>query len=183
MAKDKLSQDYKAKFGTLTMRRGRDDDRKELFSWEPIPECIDKDCPLRDKCKFVKRGEYCQVAAGIVRSAAISIISNYGKKLNNAMRNRIGQHLMPLYAQLAKHSIYEASLNTPHFVDNKGNHKIDPVYKEIRETIRAIDMQWKNIGLNDMKVDSEEISGWYENMEKSAQKDMMKRQKIKLVKK
>lgn len=188
MAKNKLSQDYKVKFGTLTMRRGRDDNKKELFSWEPIPDCIDNLCPLREKCTFVKRGKdsnKCHVAAGIVRAAATNIISNYGKSINNAQRNRIGQHLMPLYVQLAKLNIYEASLDSPQYSDNKGVSKIDPVYKDIRETIRAIDMQWKHIGLQDMKVDSADTDSWYEGMEKSAQREMMQRKKqtIKLVKK
>lgn len=181
MAKDKLSQDYSAKFGTLTMRRGRDDDRNELFSWEPIPECTDEKCPLREKCQYVKRGDKCHVAAGIVKAAAINIISNYGNKLNNAMRNRIGQHLMPLYTHLAKLSIYEASLSTPHFITSTGVVKIDGVYKDIRETIRAIDMQWRSIGLNDLKVDSTEGKNWYEDMEEGAQKEMaVRKQKIKL---
>lgn len=192
MPKDKLSQDYKAKFGSLTMRRGRDDDKKELFSWEPIPDCTDELCPMREKCKFVKRGNKevnkCHVIAGIVRAAAINIISNFGKSINNAQRNRIGQHLMPLYVHLAKLNLYEASLASPNHLDFKGVTKMNTVYKDIRETIRAIDMQWKNIGLSDMKVDSAETGSWYENMEKSAQKEMMKRKKqtnnqtIKLVK-
>lgn len=153
MPDDKLTQEYQARFGTLSVHRGRDSDKKPLFSWEPIPDCTDQMCPLTDKCDYVQREGKCRVVGGIVRSAAVNILTNYGLKINNAVRNRIGTQLMPLYVQLAKLYTYEASLSSVHFVDNKGNPKINPVYKDIRDTLRSIDLQWKNLGLSGMPVE------------------------------
>ena len=176
MADDKLTQEYRSRFGTLSVHRGRDIDEKELFSWEPIPACNDIRCPLRNKCDYtVKDGNKCKVVAGIVMAAAINIMKNFGNKINNAQRNRVGKHLMPLYVSLARLYVYEASLESASFTDNKGNPKINPVYKEIRETIRGIDLQWKNIGLGEIPIE-EGDENWYTRMESEAQ-DQMKRRR------
>jgi len=181
----KLTQQYEQKFGTLSTRRGKDEGQKSLFSWEPIPDCTDEECPIRQKCDFVKRGNKCHVVAGIVKSAALNILNNYGKQLNNALRNRIGLHLMPLYVQYAKQCVYEASLSTPDFTDNKGNPKVNPIYKEIRETVRTIDLQWKTLGLVDMKVDAKSTGSYHSQLEAAAYKriEVQQQPKFKVVKK
>ena len=168
----KLTQQYEQKFGTLSSRRGMDEGKKNLFSWEPIPDCTDELCPLREKCSYVSRGVKCHVVAGIVKSAVLNILNNYGTQLNNALRNRIGLHLMPLYVMYAKQCVYEASLSTPNFNDNKGNPKIDPVYKEMRETIRTIDLQWKTLGLADMVVDAKSTGSYHSQLEAAAYKQI-----------
>lgn len=186
MAKtNKLTQEYLQRFGTLSTRRGRDSKKKPLFSWEPIPECTDEDCPLREKCHYVKRGEKCQVIAGFVKATATNIIVNFGDKLTNQIRNRIGTQLMPLYVQLARMYVYEASLASVHFHDNKGNPKINPIYKDIRDTIRSIDLQWKNLGLGVAHGDvGDDWDNFYSDMEKNDTDNLKKRnkQKISIVK-
>ena len=180
----KLTQQYEQKFGTLSTRRGKDEKKKNLFSWEPIPDCTDERCPIRKKCEFVKRGNKCQVVAGIVKSAALNILNNYGTQLNNALRNRIGLHLMPLYVQLARQYVAEAALTASTFNDNKGNPKVNPVYKEIRETLRTIDLQWKNLGLIDMRVDAQTTGSYYSQMVKASNKSIEEsRPKIRVVSK
>jgi hypothetical protein len=89
---------------------------------------------------------------------------------------------MPLYVNLAKLYVYEAALMSPGFVDNKGNPKINPVYKEIRETIRSIDLQWKNLGLPDIQLDiSDEEESWFEDMEREAEMDGQRRRKKQVI--
>ena len=191
---NKITQEYLSKFGTLSTRRGRDEKKKALFSWEAIPECTDEDCPLRDKCHYVKRSEKCQVVAGFTKAAATNIITNYGSQMSNPVRNRVGTHLMPLYVQLARMYVYEASLGSVHFVDNKGNPKVNPIYKDIRDTIRSIDLQWKNLGLMELQIDGngeeeEDFSNYYTNMEKKDMKVLelrnkkKEKQKIRILKK
>jgi len=177
---DLFSQDYNLRFGTLTVARGKEDEQS-LYEWAPIPECTGKRCPLDKRCYFVKKGK-CRVILGIVKAAAANILNNYGPKLNNAQRNRIGQHLMPLYVALARMFVLETSLTSPQFVDKHKAPRMNPVYKDIRETIRSIELLWKQIGLADMPIGEEEIGNYYEQMERANQEEMKKNQKPKLKK-
>lgn len=177
--RDVLSFNYDIQFGTLAVSRGKEDGLS-LFAWEPIPECTDKRCPLNLRCHFKQRGGKCKVISGIVRAALTSILTNYGPKLNNAQRNRIGTHLIPLYVDLARMFVYEASLSSVHFIDKHGSPKIDPVYKEKRETVRSIELMWKQIGLADIPVGEVEIGNWYEEMEAEAQQEIETNRKEKI---
>ncbi|TET77128.1 MAG: hypothetical protein E3J43_06205 [Candidatus Heimdallarchaeota archaeon] len=178
---DLFSQEYNIRFGSLTVSRGKEDNLY-LYAWEAIPDCTDKLCPLDKRCSFTRRDGKCQVIAGIVKGALTSILSNYGPKLNNAVRNRIGTHLMPLYSDLARMLVYETSLTSVHFVDQLGNPRINPVYKEKREVARTIETMWKQLGLADMPVGEEEIGNYYEQMEKANQEEMKRNDKPKLKK-
>ena len=184
MASDnKLSTDYNIRFGTLSVHRGRDSDNKPLFSWEPIPDCTNEHCPLDKQCTYIKRDGKCLVISKFVRSAAENIVRNFGHKMNNAVRNRVGTNLMPLYVILAKLYVAEAAMNSPMYTDFKGNPKMHAIYKDIRETIRAIDMQWKNLGLMGMHPggkaigEEEGLENYYTEMEGSDLKDIETKRK------
>jgi len=178
MAKgDVFGQDYNLRFGTLTVSRGREDNMS-LYEWAPIPECTGESCPLEERCHFEHKGK-CRVILGIVKAASANILNNYGPKLNNAQRNRIGQHLMPLYVALARMFVLETSLSSPQFVDKHGSPKMNPVYKDMRETIRGIELLWKQIGLADMPIGEAEIGNYYDAMELEAQEEMKKANKPK----
>jgi hypothetical protein len=60
---------------------------------------------------------------------------------------KVGMHILPLYKTLCKLKMDELSTVHPIFVTHRGDRKADPVYKEIRETIKMINMAWKDIGL------------------------------------
>ena len=76
---------------------------------------------------------------------------------------------MPLYGALARMLLVEASLTSPQFLDQNNNPKMNPIYKDIRETVRGIEVLWKQIGLVDMPIGEAEIGNYYEQMEKDAQ--------------
>lgn len=166
-----LNVDTNARFGTLAMARGREDGLS-LFEWAPVPDCTNKDCPLDKRCPFTRRDGKCKVISGIIKAASNNILNNYGLKLNNAQKNRIGQHLIPLYGNLARMFIVETSLSSPQFIDKHGSPKMNPVYKDIRETIRGIELLWKQIGLVDMPIGEAEIGNYYDQMEAEAMEEM-----------
>jgi len=166
-----VKKDFNFKFGTLTTARGREDGLS-LHEWAPVPLCTDKDCPLDKRCIFTRRDGKCQVIAGIIKAASNNILNNYGPKLNNSQKNRIGQHLMPLYGNLARMFVVETALDSPQFIDIKGFPKMHPVYREIRETIRGIELLWKQIGLVDMPIGEAEIGNYYDQMEAEAMQEV-----------
>ncbi len=167
--------DYNSGFGTLKTTRGREDG-VSLYEWAPVPPCTDKQCPLDVRCPFTFREGKCKVIAGIIRSAISNILNNYGPKLNNSQKNRIGQHLMPLYMSLARMFVVETALDSPQFTDKYGFPKMHPVYKEIRETVRGIEVLWKQIGLVDMPIGKVEFGTYYDRMEKELQDEREREQ-------
>jgi len=61
----------------------------------------------------------------------------------------IGQHIMPLYRHLFKMLKFELSLRSIEGLDPKGQVRIHPVYREIREIQRAIVEQFKSSGIHE----------------------------------
>lgn len=60
---------------------------------------------------------------------------------------KVGMHIIPMYLNLC--ALKMEALSVVHAVDttHRGDRKADPVYKEIRETIKHINLAWKDIGL------------------------------------
>ena len=168
--------DYNAGFGTLKTTRGREDG-VSLYEWAPVPVCTDKNCPLDERCPFTFREGKCKVIAGIIRAAISNILNNYGPKLNNSQKNRIGQHLMPLYGNLARMFVVETALASPQSFDKHSMPRMNPVYNDIIETIRSIELLWKQIGLVDMPIGEAEIGNYYEQMEKDLEDEREREQK------
>lgn len=65
---------------------------------------------------------------------------------------RVGMHLIPLYKTLCKLKMEELGVTDPVFLTIRGDRKPDPVYREIRETIKLIMLCWKDLGLQGMEM-------------------------------
>ena len=61
-------------------------------------------------------------------------------------------HLMPLYKTLCKLKMEELAVTQPVFATIRGDRKADPVYREIRETMKIIMACWKDLGLSSMEL-------------------------------
>jgi hypothetical protein len=121
----------------------------QLYSWGAVSPCCGEDCPAFESCPFEKRGK-CKVEAQYLENTEIMIFTNFGPALNETQIFRIGMHLMPIYKTLCKLKIYEQSIGTNDLMteDDKGRRKVDPIFKELRETYKTLKMVWEDIGLN-----------------------------------
>lgn len=110
-----------------------------------IAKCNHKKCIIADECKFKKTGK-CGVQTVYVNNVA-SAISRMYKGMNNSEKFRIACHLLPLYAQLGRLQMVEIGVVQPCYLDAKGNQKIHPVFKEIRETLKTIAVMWREMAM------------------------------------
>lgn len=132
-----------SKIGDFNLEKGALRENVQMFAWDGIRECSE-DCPMYDDCSYPHKGK-CAVQMQYVGALYKAILGTY-KWLDEAMLFKIGMEVIPLYVHLSKLQITELSLTTP-VVESKKGVGIHPVYKEIRETLKTIQMLWKGMDL------------------------------------
>lgn len=110
-----------------------------------ISDCHIEDCRISDRCKFRKVGK-CGVQVVYANEVAEAITGMY-KGSGDAEMFRIAAHLMPLYIQLGKLQMIEMGVNYGCYEDAKGNMRMHPVFKEIRETLKTIAVMWRELAM------------------------------------
>jgi len=156
---------FLARFGNITTRRGMLEEAK-LFSWDVVPKCpqpppTDDEgnvppgfliCPAIALCSFDKSTLQKEVKCGVttqyLRGTAEMIFNNFANLLSEDDFYRVGMHLMPLYRMLVKLKIHELGVRRAVTTSDRGVTKANPIYKEIRETIKSIESMWYNLQLS-----------------------------------
>lgn len=134
--------------GRLGVGKGTSDDGNVyLYSWDAIQDCEGERCPAHEFCEFDQRGK-CTVMRQYLKSVMTLIFRNFAEDLTEPHLYRIGMHLMPLYKMLCRMKIEEMAVRRVVTVDDKGKRAANPLYKEIRETIKLIEQTWKRLGLD-----------------------------------
>lgn len=153
--------------------------KKTYPVWSATPNCILTQCPAYHACPYDKEAaQKCQLILKYLRTCELMVVDNFYEQLDESQLFRIGMHLMPLYKQLVRLKIVEMGVTTLEDIGLRGQIKIHPVLKEIRETLRAIDQQWTLLGL-DEKLKAPEIDdkgkvidlNYYDRMEKESLKE------------
>lgn len=172
----KLAQAHALKLGTLQIRKGVDEEGYATYTWDVSSPCTHEDCPAYSKCHYEPRvgedGE-CKVLKSYLRSAAV-VLYESNKEMTAAQRYQIGMHILPMYRILCRMKIEEIGVERVSYRDDKGIFRVNPLYKEIRETIKAIDAIWKSIGVKASEQPSTQPdlgfagNNYYDAMEKSA---------------
>jgi len=136
-----------------SMQKGLVREGKSLIAWDCIQECHTEDCPIRNACLFkplpTDEVKKCNVQIQYLNALTDMVFTTY-RYLNDDVLYKIGMHIIPLYSMLCRQKIVEKSLINITFLDNKGNIKMHPIYKEIRETMRIISDMWKSVGVLSM---------------------------------
>jgi hypothetical protein len=145
----KLNTTHKMKMGTIQVSKGTaiDGSGSPIYSWDVGELCRHQDCPAINKCHYeenIDEGGECKVMHNYMRSAALTVYENE-KKMTSMQRYQVGMHIIPLYRILCKLKIAELGVvNIVNHTD-RGTMQINPLYKEIRETIKMIDFVWKTV--------------------------------------
>ena len=132
-----------------------------LIAWDFAFKCRYEDCGLFERCTYVKhwtmrredlgkqgRTDKCRMQQRYMKS----IIYAFVEKMRSAKKSeqesviKLGFHLLPLYAQLFKFKLLEIDNDELLMRTARGDSKINPIYKEIREIIKTITTVWKDIG-------------------------------------
>jgi hypothetical protein len=152
---------YDMSVGKIRIRRGyfpvKDHTGKELtkhylFSWDVVPHCSDTNCPATKLCDYPRDTGKCQVTASYLRAAAQTIFQNFSEVLDEPTLYRVGIHLMPAYRTLCRLKIEELGIARVISVSAQGKPTANPIFREIRETIKLIEMLWEKLGLSQYQV-------------------------------
>lgn len=127
-----------------------------IVSWDAIPPCRGDGCSIWDICgKKDSRisSSHCGVLYEYIGNVNLMIYRNYADQLTEPMLFRVGMHLIPLYKQLCRLKIEE--LNVFELIGEvKGKWQVHPILKEIRETVKQIEMVWSSLGLKLVEDDN-----------------------------
>ncbi len=120
----------------------------QIIMFDAIQHCRTTDCPIYDKCPYPKDPmTRCMVEMTYLKAIRTSIWKDVGAKMTQALLNKIGLHLLPLYHQLIRLQMYAYSIADVAYLTARGQIKINPVFKEIRDCIRTIESTQKSMGM------------------------------------
>ena len=134
------------KIGELDLNKGFVRNGVTLFAWDGVQECSPETCPVTEMCRYIKRGK-CAVQMNYLKALYGAILGTY-RYLDDVMLFKIGMQVIPLYVMLVKMQMVELSLDSPVYVTEKGAILPHPIFKEIRETLKAIHIMWKDLDLS-----------------------------------
>lgn len=152
---ERKGQYYKEQLFTTAITKGSYEG-VTLAMWDVCDLCSADDCPIHDKCHYIKdENKKCQVQTKYISQVFNTLVQQNREYLSDPMMTRMGFELIPLFSHLIKFKIEEAGMRKRVYFDDKGNMKINPVYREIRDIIRTIEMTYRNI-LGDFKPQEKE---------------------------
>ncbi len=145
-----LPHSMNVRYGKITVRKGNYDELA-LYSWDAVPDCKDEMCKAHFMCDFDRRGK-CTTMMQYLKGTSQMIFKNFGEVLDEPTFYRVGMHLMPMYRTLSRLKIEELGVNNIITTSDTGRKQANPIYKEIRDTIKLIDSLWHSLGLTDYVV-------------------------------
>lgn len=123
---------------------------RSLHSWDHVQPCT-SDCPAYvrpDVCPMTRNSNNCPVMKEYLE-AVVDLLHTKVPNIELVGEDalwRLGMHIMPLYRMLCKMKIAEACVSGILYSDDKGRLKANPIYKEMRETIKQVESMMKEIG-------------------------------------
>ena len=144
--------DHVNKFGDIRIYKGKLDEDTLFYAWDAVNQCNAEECPIFEDCKFEKKGR-CVVQANFLRSLSVMLYRNLYDNITELKLYRFGMSLMPLYKHLSKLYIEEHATRRVVYSDDKGVRRAEPIYKEIRDTLWAIDREWRRLGIEGSSAD------------------------------
>jgi len=118
-----------------------------MIALDAIRDCRGEDCPVYVKCPYAKVGK-CSVEMGYLEAVKRTLLDMVGRDMTQEILNKITLHLMPLFHQLVRFQIHAYSISEVCYTTSRGLLKVHPIFKEIRETIRAIEATQKSLGID-----------------------------------
>jgi hypothetical protein len=132
--------------GSLSIHKGKIGEIA-VKVWDVIPVC-DANCPLwEEECPYDKNKTRCELRRQYIESV-FSSLSNAIKDKDQLTIHRVGMLLMPLYTSLISIKL-EVHAKQGGMRSSRGG--VDPIYKELRETIKLIDSMLKDLGIDKEK--------------------------------
>ncbi|MGD9700588.1 hypothetical protein [Acinetobacter sp.] len=139
--------------GNQSIRKGIVRDNIPLVAWDCIQDCVPDRCHIGQSCEYAHishsnkgTGGKCALQTEYIQSFISTVLKTY-KYLDESDMFKVGMHLVPLYSQLCRQKIVEKAVGDIMQLDHRGNMKVHPIYREIRDTIRVISGLWRDMGI------------------------------------
>jgi len=125
---------------------------KQVLRWDPASKCTDQ-CALYNDCPYAKGGK-CTLELtymNVIFNNLITMDPNRGiaDRLTDIELQRVGIHLIPLYHQLIRLKKEAFAVKQITVTNKQGSLMIHPVFKEIREVIKCVSREIKELGINE----------------------------------
>ena len=141
----RLSYSVNNTFPKLRMSKGRQGNL-DVVLWSPIPPCEPDECPIGIDCPYKgTRVLNCSMQQKYLMFVFESILITHSDKMDDEKMQQVGFHLIPLYGHLVKCKIEEHALRRVTYLTAKGEIKMHPIYREIRQIISQIQSVYKEI--------------------------------------
>lgn len=146
-----MARTAKNKIGGVSIKKGKTEDGIPVVMWDAVPKCDPSTCKMEEVCPHPKAGK-CGVRVQYLTHVFETLIGQVDPDDSMAMF-QIGFHLVPLYQHLVQFKMEEFGSRVMYAQDN-GRRYINPVFKEIRETIKIISQVLRDIrgSLDDDKL-------------------------------
>lgn len=143
------------KIGGISIGRGHHEQYGQMVMWDHVPDCRGAECPAYRKCHYITKdvpGEPCYVIKEYQKAVITRIFSACGSEITSAQSMRVGLELLPLFKLLIRLKLEEAGIDGVIYETPKGLRVVNPVFKEIRDTVKAIESCVASIGIQDIDI-------------------------------
>ena len=173
---NRLPNHIRDNVGKVLLEKGtwRIDEENEFFlnAWDFSIPCAREKCVVHSRCIYVRHWnmredklgspgytDKCKMQQRYLRSVIYAFVDKMRRAGKNEQEQvlKLGYSLIPLYAQLFKFKLYEYANNDVMVYSPRGDSKINPVYKEIREIIKTIGGVWREIGGSVKEADTSAV--------------------------
>jgi hypothetical protein len=165
---------------TVAIRRGSAGN-VPIFSWDFVGKCKREECGIFERCNYAggmnintseynKLGDICWTQKRYVDHVFNTLIFENKDRMTPEQSVHLGLFIMPLFGHLIRFKIAEAGNDDTMVTTYKGARVVNPIYKEIRETVKVLTFAMVKLGLDGtgLEEDTEDfVNGdpsYYERM-------------------
>lgn len=149
--------------GSLDIKKGAVEGTP-FVSFDAVPYC-NSNCGVAENCPYTKFETRCGLRKRYIECISRSLLEIIPIK-NEVTLHRIGFFMIPLYTHLISLKIELIGMNHQTMLIGKVV-RVNPLFKEIRDTIRLLDQMLENISVDRNKVQRSILDGdsdFYDNM-------------------
>lgn len=141
--KPSTNSGLKDRLGAVSILKGSTRDGIPVVQWDAIQDCDGRRCNLGATCPLMDEGKKCGIRREYLDYVYRHLIG-FVKPTAKMSLFKIGFHLIPLFSQLVSLKIANHGRPVTYLTD-KGSIQMNPLFREIRETIRAINQNIADI--------------------------------------
>lgn len=136
-------------------------DNYTALIWNQRKFCDVDFCPIASKCSHVDicNGDICVPQSSYLKSIYSAALDMLGVGFTTREATRLGLHILPLYAIFFDLKIAVAELKTVWSYTAGGEKKVNPIYREIREHVKALDSMWVRLGYKELVGHGSSVDG------------------------